>query len=114
MGIMCDPQIVQSLLQIHQEGNGGPLSGIPCSVAYMPPVDFNSSCTDIEKSSDRNYIAILAILSHSFSRGSVHIKSPDIREKPEFGPNYLSHTLELELLARHTQFIDRLAHTEPL
>lgn len=82
-------------------------------VPFKPRLS-NSSWTDIEKSSDRNYIAILAILSHLFSRRSVHIKSPDIREKPEFGPNYLSHTLELELLARHTQFIDRLAHTEPL
>lgn len=43
VGIMCDPQIVQSLLQIHQEGNGGPLSGILCSVAYVPPVDWQSS-----------------------------------------------------------------------
>ncbi|KAJ5471486.1 aryl-alcohol dehydrogenase [Penicillium desertorum] len=177
--IMRDPQVVQSLLQDHQEGNGGPMSGMPFSVAYIPLVDLDGpvqieiiqklvdqhlnldqgkslqDCPQVtnkeqmsllrqflldgqkataeyiffplqlhtdtghmahvfEKSSDGNYITILAMLSHPFSLGSVHIKSPNIQEKPTFDPNYLSHPLDLEILARHTQFIDRLAHTEPL
>ncbi|KAI9930065.1 hypothetical protein AWENTII_003470 [Aspergillus wentii] len=67
----------------------------------------------LEKKAVGNYISILAMLSHSFSLGSIHIKSSNIQEKPAFNPDYLSHPLDLELLARHPQFIDRLVHTQP-
>ncbi|CAG8898814.1 unnamed protein product [Penicillium egyptiacum] len=82
------------------------------------PLELNTDAEDMahvfDKSSDGNYITIVAMLSHPFSLGSVHTKSPDIQQKPTFDPNYLSHPLDLEILARHTQFIDLLAHTEPL
>lgn len=66
-----------------------------------------------EHETEDNYISIVAILSHPFSRGSVHIKSGDVRDKPTFDPNYLEHPMDLELLARHTQYIERIVHTEP-
>ncbi|RJE18220.1 Dehydrogenase [Aspergillus sclerotialis] len=66
-----------------------------------------------EHETEDNYISIVAMLSHPFSRGSVHIKSGDVRDKPTFNPNYLEHPMDLELLARHTQYIDRVVHTEP-
>ncbi|KGO75080.1 Glucose-methanol-choline oxidoreductase, C-terminal [Penicillium italicum] len=66
-----------------------------------------------EKKADGSYISILAMLSHPFSRGSVHIKSSDITDKPVFDPSYLSHPLDLKILARHTQYIDQIARSEP-
>ncbi|GES63922.1 aryl-alcohol dehydrogenase [Aspergillus terreus] len=66
-----------------------------------------------EHETEDNYISIVAMLSHPFSRGSVHIKSGDVRDKPTFDPNYLEHPMDLELLARHTQYIERIVHTEP-
>jgi choline dehydrogenase-like flavoprotein len=68
----------------------------------------------LEKKADGNYISILAMLCHPFSRGSVHIKSSNIEEKPVYDPNYLSHSLDLEILARHTQYIDKIARSAPL
>lgn len=66
-----------------------------------------------DKKAEGNYISILAMLSHPFSRGSVHIRTADINDKPAYDPAYLSHPLDLEVLARHTQYIDRIANTEP-
>ncbi|PGH20342.1 hypothetical protein AJ80_03610 [Polytolypa hystricis UAMH7299] len=60
-----------------------------------------------------NYVSILALNNHPFSRGSVHIQSADIQTKPIFDPNYLSHPLDLEILARHTQYMDKIVQTEP-
>lgn len=40
---MRNPQVVESLLRIHQETNGGPMSGMLVSVAYMPPVDWQGN-----------------------------------------------------------------------
>ncbi|RJE22103.1 Dehydrogenase [Aspergillus sclerotialis] len=66
-----------------------------------------------EKKADGNYISILVSLCHPFSRGSVHIKSSNVDDKPVFDPNYLSHPLDLEILARHTQYIEQIVQSEP-
>ena len=47
-----------------------------------------------------NYITIMAGLNHPLSRGRVHISSKDPRAKPTIDPGYLSHPVDLELLAR--------------
>ncbi|KAK7517426.1 putative aryl-alcohol dehydrogenase [Phyllosticta citriasiana] len=60
-----------------------------------------------------NYITIVAILNHPFSRGDVHITSADPTAAPRIDPRYLSHPLDLELLGRQTQFIERLVRTGP-
>ena len=60
-----------------------------------------------------NYGGILTLNNHPFSRGTVHIRSSHIEDKPLYDPNYLSHPLDLELLARYTQYIDRILRTEP-
>ena len=60
-----------------------------------------------------NYLTLLVTVSHPFSRGSVHIASSDPREKPTLDPRYLSHPLDLEILARQTQFFDTIASTPP-
>ena len=60
-----------------------------------------------------NYITILVLHNHPFSRGSVHIRSANADDKPIYDPNYLSHPLDIEILARHVQYLDQIAATEP-
>lgn len=90
------------------------------SVQYLlAPLKYNSSASPDVKamySLERtgNFVTILACLSHPFSRGSVHIKSSDPKEKPIIDPNYLSNPLDLEILARHLQYLETLTRTEPL
>ena len=67
----------------------------------------------LKPSTPGNYISVLAALSHPFSRGSVHIDSPDPTEKPILDPKYLSHPLDREILSRHIQFLETIVKTEP-
>ncbi|KAE8420297.1 hypothetical protein BDV36DRAFT_293430 [Aspergillus pseudocaelatus] len=67
----------------------------------------------LSKDLPENYINILVLHNHPFSRGSIHMQSPNAVDKPVYDPHYLSHPLDLEILARHTQFLDKIARTEP-
>ncbi|KAK1584980.1 GMC oxidoreductase [Colletotrichum navitas] len=60
-----------------------------------------------------NYITIMTILNHPFSRGTVHITSPDVAVLPEWDPKFNSNPLDLELLARNVQFVEKIVGTEP-
>ncbi|MCJ1356971.1 MAG: hypothetical protein MMC33_006967 [Icmadophila ericetorum] len=60
-----------------------------------------------------NYLTIFVALSHPFSRGSVHINSADPNVAPTIDPKYFSHPLDIEILARHVQFFETIAKTEP-
>lgn len=55
-----------------------------------------------------NYMTVVAMLSHPFSRGSSHIRVANPHEAPTIDCNYLSHPLDAELLARHAVQIERL------
>jgi choline dehydrogenase-like flavoprotein len=57
---------------------------------------------------DGNYVTLVAMLAHPFSRGSCHISSSDLLNQPEIKFNYLSHPLDTEILARHLRLIERL------
>lgn len=59
-------------------------------------------------------MTLCAALSHPPSRGSVHILSADLVERPTIDPRYLSHHLDHELLARHVQYIETIVQTELL
>ena len=67
----------------------------------------------LAKALPENYISILVLNNHPFSRGSVHIRSSRIEDKPVYDPNFLSHQLDLEVLARQTQYVDRVVQTGP-
>ncbi|CAI9625698.1 gmc oxidoreductase [Alternaria burnsii] len=56
---------------------------------------------------DGNYVTVVAMLAHPFSRGSCHIAS-DPSHQPDIKFNYLSHPLDTEILARHLRLIERL------
>lgn len=62
----------------------------------------------------KNYITIMVANNHPFSRGSCHIRSASPDGKPSLDPKYLSHPLDLEILARQTQYIETIVKTEPL
>ncbi|KAK0645246.1 Dehydrogenase patE [Lasiodiplodia hormozganensis] len=59
-----------------------------------------------------NYVSAVALLNHPFSRGSVHITSANPAADPAIDPRYLSHPLDLELQARHTQYFDTITGTK--
>ncbi|KAL4919673.1 alcohol oxidase [Aspergillus aurantiobrunneus] len=101
--------LVQTLLDEHQAA---------AEYMFLPlQLHMNAGSTSMaelfDKKAEGSYISILALLSHPFSRGAVHIRTSDIDDKPVYDPAYLSHPLDLEVLARHTQYIDRIANTEP-
>lgn len=60
-----------------------------------------------------NYITVMTILNHPFSRGKVHITSPDYKVLPSWDPRYNSNAIDIELLARNVQFVERIVGTEP-
>lgn len=56
---------------------------------------------------DGNFVTVVAMLAHPFSRGSCHI-NPDPAQHPDIQFNYLSHPLDREIFARHLRLIERL------
>ena len=61
-----------------------------------------------------NYITVVVWPSYPLSRGSVHIRSGSVADRPLIDPRYLSHPLDMEIHARHLRFIDTIVATEPL
>lgn len=60
------------------------------------------------KEAPGNYMTIVAMLAHPFSRGSVHIATPNSSKPPVIDCGYLIHQLDSEILARHVSQIERL------
>ena len=59
----------------------------------------------------KNYMSFLISLAHPFSRGTVHVSSSSPRDPPVIDPRYLSHPLDVEILARHVRYIPTIAST---
>ncbi|KAF6811050.1 GMC oxidoreductase [Colletotrichum sojae] len=64
---------------------------------------------------DEKYFTFGLLLAHPLSRGSSHITSASL-EAPAVAidPAYLSHPLDVEVLARHVQLVEKIASSEPL
>lgn len=58
-----------------------------------------------------SYMTIFAALNHPFPQGGVHI--PSSPKDRLLDPQCLSHSMDLELLARHIQFLSTLLTTPP-
>lgn len=88
----------------------------------MFPAQFNSHDDKGEKGGknylqmpgEGNFISIPPVLCHPLSRGSVHITSSDVNVPPHIDLKYLSHPLDMEILARHLQSVETLVKKEPL
>lgn len=61
-----------------------------------------------------SFLSLGVCQAHVFSRGTSHIASNNFSDAPNIDPRYLSHPLDLEFLARHVQFLERLARSPPL
>ncbi|KAJ9134158.1 GMC oxidoreductase [Pleurostoma richardsiae] len=60
-----------------------------------------------------NYITVMMMLNHPFSRGSCHIVSSSVDTLPVWEPNYNSEPVDLEILTHGTLFVETLINTEP-
>ena len=61
-----------------------------------------------------NFLTLCALLVNPLSRGYSHITTADPAAKPSVNTKYLSHPLDMEILARHVRFLETLATTQPL
>jgi choline dehydrogenase-like flavoprotein len=61
----------------------------------------------------KNYITITAVINRPLPRDICHNQSAELKDKPIIDPRYLSHPLDLENLARYTQYLDTIVRTEP-
>ncbi|KAI1178499.1 oxidoreductase [Nemania sp. FL0916] len=61
-----------------------------------------------------SHLSIASVLAQPLSRGTVHIVSDSYRDAPEIDPKYLSHPLDMEVLARHAQYIGSMANSAPI
>lgn len=66
-------------------------------------------------STEGNYLSVACGLMHAFSRGNVHIQSDSVHEYPLIDPKYLSHPMDIELLAHSLLHMkDHVMRTSPL
>ena len=111
-------EIIRSILQNPKEGSAGLLMYLCQTNFHNPPSPSHqgrpSATAYLENLQPGNFLTLGAVLLHPLSRGSVHISSSDPKAAPTLDPRYLSHPLDIEILARYTQFLETLAATKPL
>lgn len=104
-------KFVKGILSSRSEASGYYILG-PAYAAFNP--DGTSALPPMDGSED-SYITVVLMLAHPLSRGSVHVVGAGADQTLAIDPNFLSHPLDLEIMARHLQFIEKiLAATEPL
>lgn len=104
-------KFIRSILSSPSEASGYYIFG-PAYAAFNP--DGTGALPPLDGSED-NYITIIFALPHPLSRGSVHVVSDGASKKLVIDPGFLSHPLDLEVMARHVRFIEQgLASAEPL
>lgn len=60
-----------------------------------------------------NFITVSAAPLFPLSRGYSHINTTDMSAKPTIDPRYMTHPLDVEVLARLVAYIDTISKTEP-
>lgn len=103
---------VHSILSSPSEASGYYIFG-PAWAAFNP--DGTSAVPPIDDVSGESYITIVLLLAHPLSRGSVHVRGIGSGQTLAIDPGYLSHPLDIEVMARHLRFIEKdLVTAEPL
>ncbi|PGH33719.1 hypothetical protein GX50_03458 [[Emmonsia] crescens] len=74
----------------------------------------NTSCFVGTQLLPGNYLSLGIMQSIPFSRGHVHISSANPNDKQTIDPRYLSHPLDIEILARNLLDVERLHENEAL
>ncbi|KAI1099456.1 putative GMC oxidoreductase [Jackrogersella minutella] len=78
------------------------------SVSQLPsPIGPNSS--SFPEVLPGKWITFSVMLSQPLSRGTVHIGSDQTSTPPVIDPNYLSNPVDLDILARHVQYVETIA-----
>lgn len=80
----------------------------------MSPQYANDTTKLFTVASPGNFFTLLGVLEHPFSRGNVHLVSPDPSVHPAIDPRYLSHPLDLALLRIIALHLQTIATTRPL
>lgn len=80
----------------------------------MSPQLSNDSAKVFLSSVPGNFLTITAVLQHPFSRGSVHISSRNASQYPMIDPRYLSHPLDIKILAAAALHSQKVVQTKPL
>ncbi|TEA18959.1 Dehydrogenase citC [Colletotrichum sidae] len=64
---------------------------------------------------DEKYFTFGLVLAHPLSRGSSHISSASLDSSAlAVDPGYLTHPLDVEVMARHVQLLEKIAGSNPL
>ncbi|TGO55554.1 hypothetical protein BOTNAR_0242g00200 [Botryotinia narcissicola] len=102
-------EFVRSLLRSREQGNG-------MIFMYAAQGNFGANFPKelVVADMPENFVTISALLLNPLNTGHVHISSASHLDAPEIDFKYLSNPLDLEVLARHLRFIDKLAKTKPL
>jgi choline dehydrogenase-like flavoprotein len=61
-----------------------------------------------------NFITMGVCLLQPMSKGAVHLTSANPKRNPSVDPQYLSKELDVEVFARHLQYLQTLVKTQPL
>ncbi|KAI1363739.1 hypothetical protein F5Y08DRAFT_232735 [Xylaria arbuscula] len=103
-------KLIRSLLEAEKE----PAIQYLCFPGSLTVTPHPETLTDMFTShAPYDCIGIMSLLNHPFSRGNVHISSADAAVPPTWNPNYCSHPLDLEILARTVGFVEKVVNTAP-
>ena len=103
-------EFVRSILQ-SQSKAAGSLFMFPAQVNLHSSPDAKDFLQDLVPG---NFVSLGAALLHPLSRGGVHISSLDATQAPIIDPKYFTHALDVEVLAYHVLFLEKLAASQPL
>ncbi|KAI0471519.1 hypothetical protein GGR56DRAFT_667497 [Xylariaceae sp. FL0804] len=102
---------VRTILSSPSEASGYYILG-PAYAGFN--ADGTSALPPLDGSED-SYITVVLMLAHPLSRGSVHVVSAGADETLAIDLGLLSHPADVEVMARHVQFVEQtLANTHPL
>lgn len=82
--------------------------------ASVDPSRFDDQTKLLAPGIGNNRCSIIAALSHPFSRGSIHIQSPDATVQPRIDPQYLQSKVDVEVLSVGLRIADEMFRTKPL
>jgi choline dehydrogenase len=60
------------------------------------------------------YAGIITVLTHAFSRGSVHIESVDVAVPPLIDPRYMTNPVDVEVISSGLLFTQNISEAAPL
>ncbi|KDQ11640.1 hypothetical protein BOTBODRAFT_177042 [Botryobasidium botryosum FD-172 SS1] len=67
-----------------------------------------------ERKPDTPYLSLLSVAMRPFSRGFVHINTPDPLLQPVIDPQYLDEEADVDMLVHALKFVRKVAGTSPL